>query len=187
MNKKNNQRFHETEIRMESAMLELMKDTEFEKITVKKICEKAKVNRSTFYAHFLDIYDMLDKMETELRKELLESYNDAKEHHAFSEESFIHFLEHIKKHKYFYKINLETRKTFPLKQGYEELWKLIKSRCINAGIQSDDEMMYYFINFQAGLTMVLKHWVDTDCKINEYDIATIIKNCVPVVLTMKNA
>lgn len=31
--------------------------------------------------------------------------------------------------------------------------------------------------------MVLKHWVDTNCKINEYDIATIIKNCVPIVLT----
>ena len=41
MNKKNNQRFRETEIRMESAMLELMKTMEFEKITVKKICEQA--------------------------------------------------------------------------------------------------------------------------------------------------
>ncbi|MBO5473038.1 MAG: TetR family transcriptional regulator [Lachnospiraceae bacterium] len=42
-----------------------MKSTAFEKITVKKLCEKAEVNRSTFYAHFTDIYDMLDKMEKE--------------------------------------------------------------------------------------------------------------------------
>ena len=59
MNTKNNKRFYETEIRMESAMLEIMKSTEFEKITVKRICEKANVNRSTFYAHFIDIYDMI--------------------------------------------------------------------------------------------------------------------------------
>lgn len=59
MNTKNNQRFKDTEIRMQSVMLELMKYMEFEKITVKKICEKAQVNRSTFYAHFIDIYDML--------------------------------------------------------------------------------------------------------------------------------
>jgi len=182
VNKKNNQRFHETEIRMESTMLELMKDTEFEKITVKRICEKAKVNRSTFYAHFIDIYDMLDKMERELRKELLESYGDKSEHQIFSEESFIQFLKHIKKHKYFYRINLQTRKSFPLKQGYEELWKIIKLRCEQAGVKADEEVMYYFINFQAGFTMVLKHWVDTDCKISEYAVAAIIKNCIPVVL-----
>ncbi|GEM_PF-5275810 len=36
MNTKNNQRFHETEVRMENAMPELMKRTEFEKISVKK-------------------------------------------------------------------------------------------------------------------------------------------------------
>ena len=75
MNTKNNKRFYETEIRMEAAMLEIMKNTEFEKITVKKICEKANVNRSTFYAHFIDIYDMIDKMEMELSRELLNEYS----------------------------------------------------------------------------------------------------------------
>lgn len=91
MNIKNNQRFRKTEIRMEAAMLELMKNTKFEKITVKKICEKAKVNRSTFYAHFLDIYDMLDKMERELRKELLGNYKEKGKYPIFSEESFLLF------------------------------------------------------------------------------------------------
>ena len=73
MNTKNNQRFKDTEIRMQSVMLELMKYMEFEKITVKKICEKAQVNRSTFYAHFIDINDMLDKMEqTHSRRVIIE-------------------------------------------------------------------------------------------------------------------
>mgnify|MGYP000766243208 FL=1 len=97
MNTKNNQRFCETEIRMEAAMLKLLKNTEFEKITVKKICETAEVNRSTFYAHFIDIYDMLNKMETALHRELLEGYKDKKDYSLFSEKSFIYFLEHIKK------------------------------------------------------------------------------------------
>lgn len=183
MNKKNNQRFRDTEIHMEYAILELMKIYDFEKITVKKICEKAQVNRSTFYAHFIDIYDMLDKVETELRKELLESYKSEKEISLFSERSFLLFLEHIKKHKYFYKINLQTRKNFPLKQGYEQLWELIKARCESAGIINDDEIMYYLISFQAGFTMVLKHWVDNDCMIENYKIAKIIKNCIPNVLS----
>ena len=158
MNTKNNQRFKDTEIRMQSVMLELMKHMEFEKITVKKICEKAQVNRSTFYAHFTDIYDMLDKMEQTLREELLLSYqNGNKESYVFSEHSFLLFLEHIKKHKYFYKVNLQTRKSFPLKQGYEKLWDIIEPRCKEVGIFEKEDILYYLINFQAGFTMTLKH------------------------------
>lgn len=185
MNTKNNHRFHETEIRMESAMLELMKRTEFEEITVKKICEKAQVNRSTFYAHFIDIYDMLDKMEAFLSRELLEKYrySSSEKNIIFSEESLILFLQHIKKHKYFYKINLQTRKSFPIKQGFEPLWnKIIKPRCQKAGIASEEDMLYYFISFQAGFTMILKHWVDTDCQKEEAAVAKIIKNSIPAVL-----
>lgn len=182
MNKKNNQRFHDTEIRMEAVMLELMRTTEFEKITVKRICEKSKVNRSTFYAHFSDIYDMMDKMEQELRKELLASYKSNDESQIFSEQSFTNFLEHIKKHRYFYKVNLQTRKSFPLKQGFDRLWKIIESRCIKAGITDKEEILYYLVGFQAGFTMILKRWVDTDCLQSEKDLATIIKNCVPHIL-----
>lgn len=185
MNVKNNQRFHDTEVRMEAAMLDIMKDTDFEKITVKKICEKAKVNRSTFYAHFIDIYDMLDKMEVELRSEMLNSYSHSKkqEYQMFSEESFILFLKHIKKHKYFYRINLQTRKKFPLEQGYEQLWAIIEPLCKKAGIISSEEIMYYFVYFQAGFTIILKRWVDTDCKEDEVQLAKIIKNCIPTVLS----
>lgn len=179
MNKKNNQRFRDTEKNMEYVMLELMKHTEFDKITVKKICEKANVNRSTFYAHFLDIYDMLDKMETELSKELLDSYRQETENLMFSEVSFIRFLVHIKKHQYFYKIKLQTRKSFPLKQGYERVWEIMQKYCGDAGITSDDKIMYYLISFQASFTMILKHWVDTDCKMSEEEVAGIIRNCIP--------
>lgn len=185
MNIKNNRRFHDTEVRMEAAMLDIMKDTDFEKITVKKICEKAKVNRSTFYAHFIDIYDMLDKMEVELRKELLNSYSNRSEQECqiFSEQSFIRFLNHIKRHKYFYRINLQTRNRFPLEQGYEQLWAIIQPLCEQAGITSNDEIMYYFVCFQAGFTMILKRWVDTDCKEEEKDLAKIIKSCIPAILS----
>ena len=40
MNTKNNLRFKDTEIRMQSVMLEFMKHMEFEKITVKKNLRK---------------------------------------------------------------------------------------------------------------------------------------------------
>lgn len=185
MNIKNNQRFRDSEIRMEAAMLELMKRMDFKKITVKKICETAKVNRTTFYAHFIDIYDMLNKMESHLRKELLESYAET-DLTMFSNDSIILFFQHIKNHQYFYRIALQTRKEFPLNQGFEPMWnQIIKPQCLQAGITSENEMMYHFAYFQAGFTMLLKKWVDTGCKESEMELAKIIQKSFPDFLKSK--
>lgn len=60
MNIKNNQRFRNMDTKLKAAVLELLKEMDFDKITVKMICKKAEVNRSTFYAHYADIYDVID-------------------------------------------------------------------------------------------------------------------------------
>ena len=182
MNTKNNQRFQEMELRMETAMQTLMNTLDFKKITVKKICEEAQVNRSTFYAHYIDIYDMLEKMELRLRRELLKSYPDhrAPEEMMFSDDLLVLFLRHVKKHRSFYRAALQTRRNFPLIQGYEGMWnQVIKPRCEQAGVTSESEMMYYFTYFQAGFTMALRRWVETGCGESEEVMAEILKNCIP--------
>ena len=60
---------------------------------------------------------------------------------------------------------------------------IIKSRCEKHGINNEEEILYYFIYFQAGFTMILKHWVDTDCIASEEEIAAIIKKCIPNIFT----
>ena len=40
------------------SLLALMEEKPLNKITVREICEKADVNRSTFYAYYMDIYDL---------------------------------------------------------------------------------------------------------------------------------
>jgi len=44
----------------------LYKEKKIEKITISEICFTAGYNRSTFYAYFQDIYDVLDAVENEL-------------------------------------------------------------------------------------------------------------------------
>lgn len=46
---------------LKETLLTLIQETGFENITVKKLTEQAKINRSTFYAHFYDKYDLLEK------------------------------------------------------------------------------------------------------------------------------
>jgi len=47
------------------AFLELLKVRPIEKITVTRICEIADISRGTFYLHFNDPYDLLERLENE--------------------------------------------------------------------------------------------------------------------------
>ncbi|HIS25724.1 MAG TPA: TetR/AcrR family transcriptional regulator [Candidatus Pullilachnospira intestinigallinarum] len=49
-----------------NAFLELRSKKALEKITVRELCEKAEINKSTFYTHFKDIYDLSEYLETQL-------------------------------------------------------------------------------------------------------------------------
>lgn len=52
------------------SLLSLMKEKDFEIITVSDITKRANINRGTFYLHYVDKYDMLEKYEQELFKKL---------------------------------------------------------------------------------------------------------------------
>ena len=48
------------------SFMELSSKKEFKDITVKDITTEAMINRATFYYHFEDIYDLLDKVLSEV-------------------------------------------------------------------------------------------------------------------------
>ena len=42
--------------------IEILDEKSFDKITIKEITEKCKINRNTFYYHYEDIFDLVDKL-----------------------------------------------------------------------------------------------------------------------------
>lgn len=49
---KNESKYYNTALLMDEALIQLLEKKEFEYISIKEICEKAGVNRSTFYLHY---------------------------------------------------------------------------------------------------------------------------------------
>ena len=49
-----------TENVIKDALLELLEDTSFEKLTVTAVCKQAEITRATFYLHFDDLTKVLD-------------------------------------------------------------------------------------------------------------------------------
>ena len=62
MNQKNNQRFQDTDRRIREYFLSALSEREITKITVQEICAHVGINRSSFYLHYKDVYDLLDAM-----------------------------------------------------------------------------------------------------------------------------
>ena len=58
MNKAESKYFN-TAVRIDEAFIALLEKKDFDYITVKEICEKAGINRSTFYLHYETIGDLL--------------------------------------------------------------------------------------------------------------------------------
>lgn len=48
---------------IQHVFIDLLKQKPINKITVKEICEKAEINRSTFYKHYEDVYHLMHKLE----------------------------------------------------------------------------------------------------------------------------
>lgn len=48
------------------ALTSLLTEKPLRSITVKELCARAQLNRGTFYAHFADVYDLLEQIEDEL-------------------------------------------------------------------------------------------------------------------------
>lgn len=55
-----------TRMVIEQCFLELLREKPVAKITVTELCEKAQINRATFYKHYQDVPQLLEKLENDL-------------------------------------------------------------------------------------------------------------------------
>lgn len=63
---KDDRRVKYTKMVLKDSFILLLEKKDISQITVKEICEKADINRATFYSHYTDVYDLLKRIENEL-------------------------------------------------------------------------------------------------------------------------
>ena len=72
---KNDLRVKKTKNALYNTLMDLMKAKSFEEIKVSDICNAALINRSTFYAHYNDKYELLMDAIDNLKNSLIEELN----------------------------------------------------------------------------------------------------------------
>ena len=72
MNTNNNKRKRDSQEKIEKTFLQLIQKKNISEISVSTICKIAKLNRSTFYANYIDIYDLVEKVKTKMSEDFAE-------------------------------------------------------------------------------------------------------------------
>lgn len=70
MSEKIDRRIRKTKTQLRAGLARLMQKKSIKEITVKELVEEVDINRSTFYLHYTDIYQMLECIERELMEEI---------------------------------------------------------------------------------------------------------------------
>ncbi|MGJ7912945.1 TetR/AcrR family transcriptional regulator [Neobacillus sp. LXY-1] len=92
---------------IKTAFIELMAERNFDQITIQEIADRANVGRRTVYAHYLDKFDLLEKLIDEHLEEL-ERICDEKAEESFIDGTIIWF-EYFDKHELFFSTMLASK------------------------------------------------------------------------------
>lgn len=168
MNTPNNKRRKETRDKISKVFINLLQTKEINEISVTDICKQAKINRSTFYVNYLDIYDLADKIGQELEQEVTFLYQEEKDTQTNSN-NFLKLFKHIKDNQIFYNtyFKLKMDQNFIIREYDYNLSKKL---------YNDKYIDYHMEFFKAGLNAIIKKWLDNGCKETPEEIENILKS-----------
>ena len=166
MNVKNNKRRRESQKKIEKAFIELLQTRDIKEITVSDIIKLTNLNRSTFYANYIDIYDLADKTRKILEDEFSNLFAD---YDYFNERSgALRMFIHIKENQIFYKTY------FKLCYKEEHLVSIYDKK--RAQMEHFDTNLKYHIEFfRNGLNAIIKLWLAGGCKESPEEMAEVLK------------
>lgn len=156
MNTVNNKRRKESKEKIEKVFLQLIQTKEVEEISITDICKLAGINRSTFYANYIDIYDLVDKIRISMENDFANIYaNDSEA--CQNPNSYLKMFRYIKENQIFFKtyFKLNFDATSTPKYFHEDLAKKY---------YDNKHIDYHMEFFKAGLNAIIKKWLNNNCK-----------------------
>lgn len=161
------------------ALIELLQTKPFQKITVKEICEKADLNRTTFYLHYTDQDNLFDEI-VSLFEEDLKRYFPPISDKANRLNRLKDYLEYVKRESAVFRIlMIDAYSTGIREKILNDLLDDKRNDYRATGLDLRCRYVYYFI-LDGSISMVL-HWIDNDFDLAADELAGQIDDlCYPV-------
>lgn len=170
--------------------MRLLERKDFKDITISDVCNEAGVNRSTFYSHYENTYDMLEEIKNNSIAEFMESFHsdlelnnlgkyDSAELMFVSPKYLIPYLEFVRDNKRFFKVYMSNLNNFAVEDTNSYLVDTVFTPIYaKNGITDKTIVKYMSRYFLSGITAIVTEWVKNDCEDDILFISEIITICV---------
>lgn len=184
MEKKEDLRITKTKKLLYEALLKEMETKAFEDIKVNDLCTISMINRSTFYSHYNDKYDLFVDLLNTLKKELFDKLDENKFIVSTKEyymELIRLLLDHLEEHKkIYYSIILSNRNSLVIDIILDTTIKDINKRLNISNINRNSVPSDVIINFYLGaVSMVGLNYLKSDNKYSKQDIINYLSVLIP--------
>jgi len=161
-----------------NALIELMKEKPYDKITITEICNRANLVRETFYRNFSSkdsvVKYCLEQKFNEFIKKITTSENQLDLYHLG-----LYYFNYWKKEKEFLKILIENKLVHIILDNFSYHLNLIIDDFVKK--EESIEAKNYIVDMYAGATTILLiKWVLNDCKESPDEMARIITEYGPI-------
>ena len=190
MNKSESKYFN-TAVRMDNALISLLKKKPLEYITVSELCTEAGVNRSTFYLHYETIEDILEETARYLIEEFLSYFSsdemrffpdprmcEAEELNFVCDKYLIPYLTYIRKNREVFTTVVSNQKLLGFDEVYRKLFEHIFNPILDRFRYPEKDRKYVMMYYLNGINAINTEWLRGGCREAETEISRIIRECI---------
>lgn len=190
MNKSESKYFN-TALLMDDALIALLAVKDLEYITVKEICEKAGVNRSTFYLHYETVADLAEEAMETVNERFLSYFSQSSA--AFvdkisekglndlvliTQDYLRPYLQFICDNKNLYRAVFRNPYGMQVQTRYRHLKKHILAPILERFEVPETFHKYYIAYYVEGIGAIIKEWLNSNCRDSIDTVVTVIEECV---------
>ncbi|MBR2941798.1 MAG: TetR/AcrR family transcriptional regulator C-terminal domain-containing protein [Clostridia bacterium] len=158
---------------LKDAILKLMETRSLDKMTVTDICAAADVNRSTFYAHYEDVHQLLREIENDMliRMPVLPiPYANQPDQQGM--ERLCEFLRYVQENVRLYRVMLVRRDGGVF---FNRAVDTMMEAARQSGQAEDEQLMRYDCAYRLNGTIgIIRQWIEDGCQIRPEELGRII-------------
>lgn len=184
-------RYFNTARRMDEALISLLEEKDFQYITIKELCARAGVNRSTFYLHYENMADLLEESVQQLHQSFLD-YFRPQEQDVFSQiaagptealllmtpKYLTPYLQYVRDHRRLYRAAMEHPTSFRTQRTYEAMFRTIFDPILERFHVPAEERGYMMSFFLGGISALVSQWLEKDCQDSIPQLLAVFEKCI---------
>lgn len=186
---KSESKYYNTACLMDEALLQLLETKDYDYITVKEICEKAGVNRSTFYLHYETVDELLRESLSYLLQKFNDKYDDCVKARIRSDaienlflitpEYVVPYLEFIKDNKRLFMTAVTKPNVFKVNQYFDFIYETVFRIILERFRVDETERKYILAFYIGGMHTIVIEWIKGGCMESVQYIAGLLIKYTP--------